>query len=519
MNISGNNISLIEDHNEALKVWRDRKIKGLDLVHIDAHMDFGVHLARPIEQVVNEARSLKELKRGLEYGLVFRRYENDFDKQTNIGNYIYPAMQEGIVRDFYWVVPGGLKEFKKSLKFIKGMLKNFAQQDPYQLPQRKHGAKGAKQTKLSIEDGLITTQIFGRKFTISTLEKLPILKQRILLDIDTDFLVIDSLLNADNTAKIGKRKCWISMDRFHQELSGKQPKPVLTTIAYSVNGGYTPMRYKVLGDELAYRLSPFRFEKYFPERIKASNFFDLFESTGKKEYYQEAVKLNPGYRVADNNYGPLYLSIRKFSKAKNEFLRIAKVDPKNPYPFAGLGNVALEKRDFYKARKHFSYALRHKKDLPSALFGLAQAEFRSKNFKKAKFLFRRYQALKSLQPQGYYFLGCIYEKEKNFEGAVAQYQDAMRLGLNNIEVISRLLKIACHLKARDGIIKYVIAKYREFKRGFIRTKRLNAGSGRKVKGLQKIEKKMIALGKRLREVTESNFTKPDKHKATSLNIT
>lgn len=40
-------IFLIEDHDEALKVWREKKIKDLDLVHIDVHIDFGFHPAKP----------------------------------------------------------------------------------------------------------------------------------------------------------------------------------------------------------------------------------------------------------------------------------------------------------------------------------------------------------------------------------------------------------------------------------------------------------------------------------------
>lgn len=506
MNISGNNISLIEDHDEALKVWIDKKIKGIDLVHIDAHMDFGVHLARPIEQVVNEARSLKELKRGLEYSLAFRHYENDFDKQTNIGNYIYPAMQEGIVRDFYWVVPGGLKEFKKSLKLIKVILKNLSRQDPYQSHNTQYAIHNTQ------KDGIISTELLGRKFVICILEKLPILKQRVLLDIDTDFLVIDSLLNAGNTAKIGKRKRWIRPDRLIQELRGKVSHPVFTTIAYSVNGGFTPMRYKVLGDELAYRLSPRRFKEHFAERLMASTFFNLFESTGKKEYYQKAIKLDLSYRAADNNYGPLYLSIRKFSRAKKEFSKIVKVDPKNPYPFLGLATIALEKGDFYKAKRHFSYTLSLKRDLPrkigidisrglpQALFGLAQAEFRLKNLKKAKGLFCRYQSLQPLQPQSYYFLGQIYEKERNFEEAVVKYKDAMGLGLNNIDTLSRLLKISCYTKARDDIIKYVSLRYKEFKKGFDRAKRLSLRKGKKIRGLRMIKKKMAVLERRLQKV-------------------
>jgi len=347
------------------------------------------------------------------------------------------------------------------------------------------------------------------------LEKLPILKQKVLLDIDTDFLVIDSLLNASNTAKIGKRKCWIKPDRLVQELSGNIPHPVFTTIAYSVNGGYTPMRYKVLGDELAYRLSPKHFKEDYGQKFIVSVFFERFESTGKKEYYQKAIKLDPSYRAADNNYGFLYLSLRKFSRAEEEFLKIARVNPENPYPFLGLGSIALEKRDFYKAKRHFSYALRIKEDLsheigvtaiseglPQALFGLAQVEFGLKNFKKAKDLLCRYQSFQLLQPQSHYFLGRIYEREGNFEKAAAYYQDTIRLGLSSIDVLHRLLKIPCYVKAKDDIIKYAVRKYKELRKGFERDKRLSLKKGKRLKGLRKIEKKMEILERRLKRITK-----------------
>jgi tetratricopeptide (TPR) repeat protein len=494
-----NPIFIVEDHDKVLEIWRKKNIKGLDLIHLDAHIDFGFYQAKPKEQAVKEAQSLNQLKQELEKSILYQRYQRDFAKQTNIGNYIYQAMCEGIVRDFYWVVPGGLKEFKKARKLIKSILKHYSRQDPYRSGYRLQ-AKGYR-----LKDGIISTKLFRRKFVICVLEKLPILKQKVLLDIDTDFLIVDSLLNANNTAKIGKRKPWIRPDRLVKDLLSKELKPVFTTIAYSVNGGYTPMRYRVLGDELAYRLSPLKFKQRFAKRHRASIFFDLFELTGKKEYYQKAVRLNPCYRAANNNYGALYLSIRRFSKAQKEFLRIARVDLKNPYPFAGLGEVCLQRKDYCQARQYFSYALRHKKDLPSVLLGLAEAEFGLKNFKKAKFLFHRYQALEPLQPQSYYYLGRIHEKEKNFEEAAVQYQDAMGLGLKNIDVLFRLLKISCHLKAKDGIINFIIMKYKELKKEFAGTKRLSLKKkNREIKGLPRFEKKMAALERRLREFSRDD---------------
>ena len=171
-----NNISLIEDHHQALKIWREKKIKNLDLVHIDAHLDFGLHAAKPIKQAIDDAKSVKDLKSSLEQSLAFTRYEKDFEKQTNIGNYIYPAMREGIVRDFYWVIPGGAKEFKESRKPLRTLIRNLTKQDPYRsrykLP-RKASQRGRQSRSYKFEEGLVTTSLLGRKFVICIWDKLP----------------------------------------------------------------------------------------------------------------------------------------------------------------------------------------------------------------------------------------------------------------------------------------------------------------------------------------------------------
>lgn len=245
-------------------------------------------------------------------------------------------------------------------------------------------------------------------------------------------------------------------------------RPGLITIAYSVNGGWTPIKYKHFGDEIAYYFAPGKFKKHLKNNSQAAECFNLFTSTGKKEYYQKAVKLNPAYRVADNNYGPLYLSLRKFSFAQNEFLKVLEVDPKNPACLLGSGNIALERRDFKKAKEYFSSALNSGNHRffdtvrKQSLLGLARAEFDLKNLKRAKELLFSYQVRQPLQPQSYYLLGRIFEKEKDFECSATLYKDAIRLGFGSIEPISRLLRIPSHLKEKNAINKYVIVRYNQF---------------------------------------------------------
>ena len=481
-------IFLIEDHDEALRVWRRKKVKGLDLVHLDAHIDFGFHPAKPIERVFKEAKSVRELKKNLEVSLAYKHYEQDFDKQTDIGNYIYPAMAEGIVRNFYWVVPGGPSEFKKSIKIIKEIISNLIKQ-----------AHGEKRASLDVGRGLIRASLLNREIVVCVLDTLPALKRDVLLDIDVDFLVIDSLGNAANTVNVGKRRPWILPRDLVETLKGRIRSPYLITIAYSVNGGWTPIKYKHFGDELAYHFAPDKFRKRFHKNSQAAEYFSLFKTTGKRKHYRRAVRRNPTYRVFDNNYGPLYLARGQWTLAKNEFSKILQADPGNFASRLGLGKIALQKRDFKKAKRHFSLALSSRnhglftKMKRQGLLGLAEVEFNLKNLDQAKKLLWRHQALAPLESRGYYFLGRIFEKERDFERSAGFYKDSIRLGSNAIEPLSRLLGISSHLGDKEVIDKYITAKYREFKRGIARTKGQASKNRRKIKGLHRIEQKMAAL--------------------------
>ena len=54
---------------------------------------------------------------------------------------------------------------------------------------------------------------------------------------------------------IDKEKLWLYPDKFVGMLKEKGLKSDLVTIAYSVEGGFTPIGYKFIGDHLAYMLN------------------------------------------------------------------------------------------------------------------------------------------------------------------------------------------------------------------------------------------------------------------------
>ncbi len=473
-------VYLIEDHDEALRVWRRKKAKDLSLVHLDAHMDFDFHAARPLLETFHEAQSVEELKNGLEHSLAFLRFEQDFSKQTHIGNYIYPAMREEMVRDFYWVVPGDKKTLSKCAPLIKKILKDTGS---------RAGRKGAVSIKQTPE-GVYSMFFLGRNFFVGTLDVLPVLKERVLLDIDTDYLVTKDIAEAEHTKKIGQRKPWISPVELVARLQEKIKDPLVVTVAYSVNGGFTPMGYKYLGDEIAYHLSPKDHKAGYGRAMRVARYFGLFCSTGKKKYYDKAVCSDPTYRAEDNNYGPLYMEQGRLSRAQKEFERIRRADPSNPACLSGLGDVALKKQSYGKAKEYFAMALvksGHQKMFKAtkkqSLLGLARAEYGLKNHLRAKEMFLLLKKRDPLDPIGYFFLGRIYEKEGEFLSAAVSYQDALRLGYGGLQPLEHLSKIACFIK-KDDIINFIDNYVKNVKKAFLKEKHRRRVPLRKLSRIQ-----------------------------------
>ncbi len=415
-------IRLMEDHEEAYFLWREKGFKRKILVHLDAHIDFKFPLFNPsLRQDIFEARNKTDLIARLESHLAAREERYPQDWQVNLSNFIYPAMREGLVDSFYWVIPG--QKLSPQTPILQRVFRGLWKKDPY--GDRKWERKGEA----------IHTNLYGKPVCVCTLEGLPPIEGETLLDIDVDFLVIPSLQVSDPTQEIGKRKPWIQPRGLLSLLMSKIRCPIFTTVAYSVNGGYTPLLYKTLGDQIYLLLIRKPADSALCERLEAHEEFKKYEEAFRRksyrraqQFYGKAIQHNPSYRVEDNNYGPLFLMRKEFRKAEREFQKILRVDPGHPHAWRGLGEVALARRRYDAAQGYFQRSLRCSPGEAKSLLGLAKAECALKNWEEAERLAREYIEKKSYHTTGFLLLAEIYRKTGQPEKAQQVSRKAARFG-------------------------------------------------------------------------------------------
>ncbi len=481
--ITAKNIVLMEDHHQAYYAWKARRFRNLPLIHIDAHLDFAFQQIKDARLILEEAKSLAELKTQLEKAILFRQKKIDIKRLTHIGNYIYPAMRDGIIKDFYWVIPGDKREFIRCLKNLKSMIKGLARGDP------------KPKTTLKIKNGILKTQLYGQNFILCCLKTLPRINKKVLLDIDTDFLVINSIRKSNNADEIGERKTWIEPKELIGVLKTKIKHPLLVTIAYSVNGGYTPLKFKYLGDEIASGLEGKTFK--IPPSAAAFNLFnEYWQKNNKKKaryYYQKAIKSDPTYAVDDNNYGPLYLTKGFYKKAEDEFKKILYCDSQNKDALCGWAELNLRKRKCKLAERYFKKALKVLSNYPKALFGLGSAQFKLKKYKSAEKYLLRYRTKEPMPPYSHYLLGQIYEKKRQFPKAIAEYKDALSLGLNNPATYLKLLKLAKYSAQEKEIIRDIRIKFNKFRQDFLKRQKPYLLKAGRTKAIKRMERKLILL--------------------------
>lgn len=228
----------MEDHREAYFFWRDLGFKGATSVHVDAHLDVcAFHLPG---------------------------YAGIRQPEVHCGNYLLPAMAEGIVSTLVWVVPDHLPG-SDLLAFVRREVSAWL----HPTLSEYHSWQA--------REGRVEGRLRGCCFVVCRSDALPALEGPVLLDIDVDYY-------------LGPRdEVWQAPEELATHLAALRPAAL--TVAYSVEGGYTPHTLRWLGPrtleawgqppppELPYRLSPLDEACFHLQRERYPEFLACLEQT------------------------------------------------------------------------------------------------------------------------------------------------------------------------------------------------------------------------------------------------
>jgi tetratricopeptide (TPR) repeat protein len=337
-------VDTVENHDAAYGVWKAAGVRHRTLIHLDAHHD--MHwVADP--------------------------------RDITIGNFIARALAEDLLDAVYWVVPDGTWT-RAGLRAVRRHLRALRRTYPTSGPLRHR-------------EPFFEAELIGKRLIVCTLRNLPRLEQP-LLDIDVDYLIMPSAsFSADQHGAIPW--CWPS--DLVRRLTAAGVSSDLTTIAYSVEGGYTPLQWKHLGDELSALLSAAdcnddrlaamqlmgegamlesrgdrpAAERYFLEAAaKVTTFAAPWYRLSRLEagegrtadaraHFDRAVTIDSSYYTAYDGGGFWAWQHSRWDEAERAFHAVLSRDPEHEFALTGLGLLAARRKRWDQAERFARAAL------------------------------------------------------------------------------------------------------------------------------------------------------------------
>jgi len=376
----------IENHDDACRIWRDAGVKRRVLIHIDAHHDMWW---------IADARSL------------------------TIASFICMALREELVRDVYWVVPDASLKSRRARRPILRHIRRLLEDYP------------GPRSDVSLTPSLISTKVLGKRIIVCGVGSLPRVEEEVLLDIDVDYLTTPAV-------SYGQRdKCGPLPWRWPQELLAKlreqRLRADIVTIAYSVEGGYTPLEWKYLGDELATRLRR-------PDDREATRGFETVRDAAETAHkgdiasaerkYRNAMDLAPVSAAACFHLAHLYAGIGRIEEGRGLYQRALEIDPTYRTPYNCRGLQYYGSREFFEAERVYRRTVALDPKDAYAYLGLGRLEARRRNWTEAEALLRRSLALNAKVIDAYRALGDVLVRLGRTAEAIEAYEQSLKLAMH-----------------------------------------------------------------------------------------
>ncbi len=345
-------VLVFENHDEAYYAWKQQNFHGRTLLHFDAHIDF--EWITPDAAQLLAATDFQDIHAQIENHPVWNLTRRPLSHQLHIGNYIHQAIREKMLREFIWVYPDDAdsqKQFYAVDRILKALTVS---------------AIGPFEVQRGPAPGCFRGKIYGTPFQALPFSAIHQLESRedYLLDIDTDFFIVQSLYSPNYPfTDLSRPKPWLTPENFLRTLEGFNLRSPFITIAYSVEGGYTPVSLKFLGEELYFQFNePWRDPKesrfgrlhdaIMSERSSARQLLkegiELFPNEAAyhfalsrlyseaadwpeaRAHYAAAITCDPSYRTAFNHPGPVYHIQQRDDLANASYAELEQLDPEHP---------------------------------------------------------------------------------------------------------------------------------------------------------------------------------------------
>lgn len=446
-------IVIMEDHDDAYYAWKRAGLKDRILLHLDAHMDLFWFYEKDPDRLL-EAASRKELERMLAESPGWNLSRRTRKDLMHIGNFIYPAVKEGIVKEFYWGVPDRMVNRRRSLKQLRETFEELTETNPTEI------------TNIQQLDRSVTAEICGCRATACALSELPHFSQSVLLDIDTDFFIIDRFSDCYPFADPGSARPWIWPLELVDRLKHTGVRTDFVTLAYSVEGGYTPLSFKYLGDDLAMilrdpvlhagrrRLMALKREgalrrldglehqalQQYQEALALApedpsihyELAHLWQGHGDGEqatlHYRQACQLDPTYRTAYNNSGRTHEALRQWERARAQYETALRLDPHDPHAYSGIGRILTAQKKWHDAIEYLHKAVSLGEEDSDVHYYLGYVYTSLKRWGEALVQLQRLLTLKPLHARGHFWLGHICFETNRWGEAMQAYKACLRLG-------------------------------------------------------------------------------------------
>jgi len=377
-------VHLIENHDQALHIWRAAGVKQRMLVHIDAHHDM--------------------------------RWMGDQDVVT-IANFICPALKQDLVREVVWVAPEGSFDNRETRQSILRHLKRILKEYP-----------GASQSPL-VEKDRITASVLGKKLTVCPVRAMPALSEAVLLDIDVDYFIIPRVSHGESDRHASLPWCWPS--DLVAQLHGIPTD--LITVAFSVEGGYTPLKWKYLGDELVVRLTTQGFggsDVEGTERMRAGGEAEFRgEISVSESNYRQAMDLLPCSAAPPYRLARLLASVGRVDEGRRLYGQAVALDRSYGGAYSGAGFHSYWRGAFEAAKREFCDILALNPEDPFAHLGLGLLAKRRKGWDEAEQHLRSALTVDNCLVDAQHALGDVLVKQDNQQDAIKAYERALKLGL------------------------------------------------------------------------------------------